>query len=301
MELYPLNEAYDTRASGNEVYLAGRFGRICLVQEQAGKTALSTVRVHIKTAVSLGWRQPEAAVQLRYWLKGGLSGKEGFYELAYQPAGITELVVQPGEYEVLCVTPPLHTLEQLALQHTCIRETLQLLQAGHPLETRQYASRIDYRVKSLLHDVLRSDLAGTERELFLGARVIDMLLQYVNYISTYSMDFSTRYHFSPLDVESVYQAREMQEQLLHEPVSGHDLAKTVNLHPRKLAAGFRLLFGTKIRECMLTARMEKAALMLKDPSKTIREIAAETGFNHFSSFSRAFRRHFGCSAFEFRK
>lgn len=53
------------------------------------------------------------------------------------------------------------------------------------------------------------------------------------------------------------------------------------------------------RQVLFSWRMESAANLLKTQPLRIKEVSAKVGFDSASSFSRAFRRNFGCAPIEF--
>ena len=80
-----------------------------------------------------------------------------------------------------------------------------------------------------------------------------------------------------------------------------ELAKLVNLTSPYLSKIFKQEMGASPREYILNTRMNKAKLLLAQTSKTISEIALETGYSNASSFTNLFTENIGCSPTMFRK
>ena len=80
-----------------------------------------------------------------------------------------------------------------------------------------------------------------------------------------------------------------------------DLAKSVGVHPSRLAHEFRARLGTSPGEYVRGLRLEWSASRLRDPDLGIADIAIQAGFYDQSHFSRTFRRHFGVSPGQWRR
>lgn len=301
MEIHLPYEEHQINRTDNKVELEGAFGRIVICCERGITSAITSICMTVYRPVTVHMQFRAPVVCLRYWLKGDWDGRQGSYQLVYQPAGEWIMDVGPGEYHLTSAAAGEDVLNRISPGYSCIREVLAHLAAHQANIHRQYASRIDAKVKALLHQISQCDLPDINRELFMEARMTDLILQYLNYISSHQMNFHTKYHFAPADVENVYRVKDMYDQMMDEPPSFKVMATSANMHPRKLSEGFQLLFGKKMKRLLIQSRLEKAAELLQNPAKTIREVAVETGFNHFSVFSRAFKRHFGRSPLAFRK
>ena len=301
MEITLPYEKYQSTGDDNRVELEGSFGNITLCRERGLTSVITGVHLKISRPVTLQIRFEAPEVSLRYWLKGDWDGKKGSYQMVYQPGGKWTIHMEPGEYSLICAAAGTVLLNRLSLQYNSIREVLSYLEERHISVQRQYASRIDARVKMLLHQLGTCELTGVSRELFMEARMNDLMLQYLNYISSHQMDFCTKYHFTPADLDGIYQAKDMHDLTIDAPPSIKTLASTVNLHHRKLGDGLGLLFGKGIRQLRAGMRMEKAAELLHNTDKSIREISVELGFDSYCAFCRAFRLYFGCSALKFRR
>lgn len=57
---------------------------------------------------------------------------------------------------------------------------------------------------------------------------------------------------------------------------------------------FKKAFGISPHQYIIQKKLEQAQQLLKDPASSISSIALETGFADVFSFSKSFRRHFGC-------
>ena len=72
-----------------------------------------------------------------------------------------------------------------------------------------------------------------------------------------------------------------------------DVARAVGMSPSKLKREFHARFGQTVFECGLEARMGRAFELLRGQQMTICQVAYAVGYQHQTSFTAAFRRHFG--------
>jgi transcriptional regulator GlxA family with amidase domain len=74
------------------------------------------------------------------------------------------------------------------------------------------------------------------------------------------------------------------------------IAHAAGLAPNYFHRRFKRLFGQTPRDHMLAQRMNRARHLLTNTSKTIKEIAAHSGYEDPAHFSRVFAAQFGCPA-----
>jgi AraC-like DNA-binding protein len=71
-----------------------------------------------------------------------------------------------------------------------------------------------------------------------------------------------------------------------------DLAATVNLSPSHLQHLFKQQMGVCMSQLFTEQRLQKAARLLAETDLSIKEVAYVIGYEHASSFVRAFQHHF---------
>ncbi len=64
---------------------------------------------------------------------------------------------------------------------------------------------------------------------------------------------------------------------------------------------FKNKMGISPKDYILDARFKRATILLKDTTKTIKEVAIEAGFQDYPSFLKGFKKRFGVSPKEYRK
>ena len=96
-------------------------------------------------------------------------------------------------------------------------------------------------------------------------------------------------------------ALELLESGLSESLTLTDLARALKLHPTSFCRGFKKSTGLTPHRYLLLCRVNRAKEMMKDPDRTLTEIALDCGFNSSSQFSVVFRRIEGVSPRSFRR
>ncbi|HYL75588.1 MAG TPA: helix-turn-helix transcriptional regulator [Bryobacteraceae bacterium] len=81
----------------------------------------------------------------------------------------------------------------------------------------------------------------------------------------------------------------------------HDLAVEVNLSPSHLQHLFKEQTGVCITQLLSEQRLRKAARLLQTSDLSVKEIAFAAGYEHASSFVRAFHRRFAQTPRDYRQ
>lgn len=79
------------------------------------------------------------------------------------------------------------------------------------------------------------------------------------------------------------------------------LATKLSLSPSYVSTLFKQLFGTTFQQYMLTARLDRAKLLLLSSDMKMYEIAASVGFEDPNYFSAAFKKRFSLSPNQFKE
>lgn len=96
----------------------------------------------------------------------------------------------------------------------------------------------------------------------------------------------------------------MQRHLLDNlarPVTVREVAAAVHLSERHAERLFRQVVGASMMSTLRRLRLEFAAQLLLEPSRSITQIAHACGYSDVRPFSTAFKRHYGRTPGEFRR
>lgn len=85
-----------------------------------------------------------------------------------------------------------------------------------------------------------------------------------------------------------------------EPLSIEYIAAQSSVSPELLYILFRRQYDITPQKYLNNLRLKRAAVLLRDKSKNIKDIAIECGLHNNSHFSALFKRHFGCTPSRFR-
>lgn len=88
-------------------------------------------------------------------------------------------------------------------------------------------------------------------------------------------------------------AKQYADQHYREPFTLDSIASALKVSPYYLSHVFSRESDFSLFEYLTNLRMRQARLLLQQGKRTIKEVAAEVGYDDISYFSRAFHRHFG--------
>lgn len=259
----------------------GSFGKL-LHQETGGADFFVNLHIlDIHQPIELTLSVSRSSVSLIYLLKGQIS----FADITMAEGSYCRQHAIPGSYPVW-LTEGKHTIIYI--------EWLSPLPGKY---LWQGISRINDRVWETLTRMLYCRLSETERKLYQHARVLDLLLLYSADIHEPA---DLRHNFSATDIRAVLDANALQKEHAGDAPGFRNIARKVNLHPKKLRAGFRFLFGRNAHQQNIETRMKMAKDLLITTERSLSEVAWETGYCNSSSFIRAFKQHTGVTPASYR-
>lgn len=85
-----------------------------------------------------------------------------------------------------------------------------------------------------------------------------------------------------------------------EKINIQELANRLHLNRSYMSELFSKDTGMSIKSYLTEKRMQRAAIMLQDPNRSVKNVAASCGFEDSLYFSRAFSKYFGISPQQYR-
>ena len=161
-------------------------------------------------------------------------------------------------------------------------------------EGREYFSNIPVtpEMKTLLYDVANCKRQGRVKRLFAEAKIVELLMlrfeQYELLLNAEPED-----SFKKIEIEKMYEARDIILSNPGTPCSLIDLAHRVGTNEFNLKKGFKRVFGTTVYKYWHNIRMERAKDLIVQGNRNISEIAYLVGYQHATHFTAAFKKHFG--------
>ncbi len=95
------------------------------------------------------------------------------------------------------------------------------------------------------------------------------------------------------DIKAIYAIKYRLQAQLDQAPDIASLAREAGMSQPKLRKLFKQTFGTGVFEYYQTARMQKAARLLKENRLTVSEVGYQLGFTNLSHFTRVFEQHIG--------
>lgn len=205
------------------------------------------------------------------------------------------------------------------LAHVCLVFSAQLLQekfqlshrqlssflipAGHLLNTPyigQYSATL--AMQQIGYDLLNLSLSPYTTSLYAEAKALELIALYLQQQQPAEQP-ATVPGVRPAETQKLYQAKQQLEREFQSPPTLDSLGRQVGLNRRKLAEGFKTLFGKSVYEYVLMLRMQKAQELLRNGHcghhGHIGLVARQVGYDHQSSFTKAFRQYAGISPSRF--
>jgi len=88
-------------------------------------------------------------------------------------------------------------------------------------------------------------------------------------------------------------ARDLIDARYREPLDVPTLAQAAHLSPAHFSREFRRAFGETPHQYLLTRRLERAAVLLRETDRRVAEICFAVGLRSVGSFTTSFRRAYG--------
>jgi AraC-like DNA-binding protein len=107
--------------------------------------------------------------------------------------------------------------------------------------------------------------------------------------------------YTERELKCLHMARKVLMTQLSPPPTITKLARTVGMAKSTLTKGFKAVFGETILDFSLNCRMRHALMLMRDRSWSVAKASEAVGYAHATSFTTAFRRHFGMRPIDVRR
>ncbi len=248
---------------------------------------------------------------------------EGLVEFHLRLSGVLEMTL-PGRFEPLIVTGPRLLVvyqpegvdaserlrpktRDLALSLFCRPAYLaELLRrnsiAGWPMldeiEAHQGSKTVWYRSLPLAPGLLQVAMSLLQsryrdgiRLLYGEAKALELLCEILSTPDTGITDDAPL--LSEAEIRQLESVRQLLVKNLSTPATIADIARAVGMSQSRLKRSFKARYGASIFSFSLDCRMRHALHLLRARRMLVNQVAYEVGYRHQTSFSAAFREHFG--------
>jgi AraC-like DNA-binding protein len=230
--------------------------------------------------------------QQAYW---GLF-KQGHNNMGYLPKCRLNIAMPPvgiQTYYVLINIDPLFLKTFLDEQHDRMPIALRNIMNGTEEQDFNQTLNMSPAGNMAIQQIINCPYRSTLKRLFLEGKALELISYSLAQVVTPEDPFQNNTELRPNDMESAMEARNILISNLENPPSLLALAKQVGTNKNKLNKRFKQIFGTSVFDYLRMHRLERAKELLDNKNMSVGEAAAHVGYSHQSSFTRAFKNHFG--------
>jgi AraC-like DNA-binding protein len=182
-----------------------------------------------------------------------------------------------------------HLLRRNSIAHWPVLEEIEAHRGGRVVWHRllPLSAGLLYVAKSLLQNPFQHGI----RLLHAEAKALEILCEVLSTADTGVMAHAPA--ASDAEVRQLEIARRLLCTQLSSPPRIEDIARTVGMSQSKLKRTFKSRYGVTLFAFGLEYRMRHALHLLRARRMTVEQVAQSVGYQHQTSFSAAFREHFG--------
>jgi AraC-like DNA-binding protein len=221
------------------------------------------------------WAQP-TGVDISEWTAA--STREQFIIISMRPEYLAEHIL----------TSEVDVPEPLKAFVSNKRESINYHQ--HPLtaQTLEIATRL-----------INNPFGGALSLIYTEALALELLCSAVGSFSLLSGTSSEEY--TERELRCLHMARNMLMRQFAPAPTIAALARAVGMSKSTLTQGFKAVFGETLFDFSLRCRMQHALTLMRDRSWSVAKVSEAAGYAHSTSFTTAFRRHFGMRPIDVRR
>lgn len=220
----------------------------------------------------------------------------GTYQLFFVPPGSYRVHISKGICHAIRIDFSTDFLKRMNRFFPQVNSLTEALETKSASGIRLPEGHLTFRVKTILEELKTIDTERQGSDLFLHARVYELLWLYLSGIGTAEEKAATQAYFAKIRAIRDYITLNLDMEL-----GTSVLAKHFGISATTLKRQFKYQYGLTIREFLIRQRMEMAKELLTHSDLSVHSIGMRVGYPEFSSFTRAFTRYFGRSPSYFRK
>ncbi len=240
---------------------------------------------------------------LRFRDSDDVTLESGTLTVVFHPRGVRKQDCHPQgiqEHSVTLACRPGLLTQILALTPDMFTDPFRTLLDGNVPRTQLVRTPLKQYVVRALEQYLRPSCDFRLRHIAAHAMALDLIALALEPFLERSPLESKHARLRPRDREALELVRSHLVERLEDPPSVVQLARESGINRTKLQLGFQELFGTTISCFSREVRLRHARTLLRD-GLPVSSVAEAVGYQHASSFTAAFRRHFGVCPLSLRK
>ena len=157
------------------------------------------------------------------------------------------------------------------------------------------------KIAELVNDLNNNNATGIIKSLQTEGIITLILAQHISEYDNYEKFSNIPDSLTNKDIETIYELTKFILNKISEPITIDSLCKESGLHPKKLQAGFQLMYSKTVNEYIRNLKLEIAYDHLQKTDQSISEIVYNIGFKSRSYFSKIFTEKYGLLPIEYRK
>jgi AraC-like DNA-binding protein len=224
--------------------------------------------------------------------------REGQFNIFYLPEfDLISYHEASKEYITLAIHYDQSIFENWAPYFPQLAEFLEKVNRKEAAALLPQSAWLTKEIHETVYKILHPHLQDAAQQVYFDLLVRTLLFHLLNQ----SVQVGAPSKYSHYEVESIQAAGEMIRKNLKYHFVIREIAQKVGMNEFKLKNGFRELFGNGVYEYLRLERMQAARNLLTERGRSIKEIAALTGYHSVNSFIKAFKKKYGETPGEFRK
>ncbi|MGV3601369.1 MAG: helix-turn-helix transcriptional regulator [Dyadobacter fermentans] len=228
-----------------------------------------------------------------------MNTKAGTHYMIYNPCNGYESDVDPAsEMEVLLISLEKQFLMSCFTPGNHLNDRFwRCLDLQKTFSGSDRALKITPQMWHVIKEIRDSKVQGPMRNLYIQSKALELIVLQFDQLRRPS-DLTE--NISQDDVEKLHQLRAFLDANFLSNLSLSQLSRECLLNEFKVKSGFKQLFGSSVFNYLKKIRMEHAAILLRDPARTVDEVADTLGYEHAQHFSTAFKNFTGTTPSSYR-
>jgi AraC family transcriptional activator of pyochelin receptor len=223
----------------------------------------------------LVWAQPQG-IDISEWTAA--SARERYIIISMRPEFLAEHFLMPG----MDLPQP--------LQAFVSNKREKIIYVQRPLSSQTF---------DVTTRLLNNPFTGALALVYTEALALELLCCAVLSLQT-AADGPTE-QYTERELKCLHAARDLLMRQLAPPPSVAQLARSVGMAKATLTRGFKAVFGETIPDFSLGCRMRHAMVLMRDQAWSVAKASDAVGYAHATSFTTAFRKHFGMRPIDVRR
>lgn len=194
---------------------------------------------------------------------------------------------------------PEFLLENFLHSTVDVPEQLQVFVSNKPEKINYCQIPLSAQMFDAVTRLINNPFTGSVGLVYTEAVCLELLCNAIGSFRSLSAIPSEEY--SDRELRCLQAARNILMRQFVPPPTIRQLARSVGIAETTLRRGFKAVFGATVFDFGLRCRMQHALVLLRDQHYSVARAAEAIGYAHCTSFTTAFRRHFGMRPIDVRR